>query len=130
MDPRKALSIDEYVAAFPLETQSLLTQMREIIRNAAPEATERISYGMPAFFQDGDLVYFAPGKNYLGFYPTGLGVTTFESELARYEHTKGAVHLPLDEPLPAELISRIVRSRVEQNAQKAAEKAAAKRARK
>jgi uncharacterized protein YdhG (YjbR/CyaY superfamily) len=128
MDARKPASVDEYIDASAPEIRGLLEQMRGIIRQAAPQATERISYGMPAFSQDGDLVYYAPGKEYLGFYPTGLGVATFEPELARYEHTKGAVHLPLDEPLPADLIQRIVRARVEQNAQKAAEKRTAKKA--
>lgn len=88
MDRHKAASatIDEYLASFPAMIQERLRQVRETIRAAAPEATERISYGIPNFYQEGNLVYFAGYKNHLGFYPTADGMEAFAEELAGYKH--------------------------------------------
>ena len=116
-------SIDAYIAAAPPDRRALLEELRAIIRAAAPEAEETISYGMPAFAQNGTLVYFAALKNHIGFYPTASGIAAFQEDLAAYESTKGAVYLPLDRPLPLELIQRIVRFRVAENRRKAADKA-------
>lgn len=110
MDP-----ITEYIAAFPLETQKLLTEIREIIAKAAPDATEKISYAMPTFYLKGNLVHFAGYKNHIGFYPAASGITAFQKELSVYKNSKGAVQFPLDKPLPQDLISRIVKFRVEEN---------------
>src|SRR5579871_4828618 len=112
-------SIDAYIAAAPADRQSLLQELRAAIRAAAPEADETISYNMPAFAQHGMLVYFANLKDGIGFYPTSSGIAAFQEDLAGYAGTKGAVRLPLDRPLPLELIGRIVRFRVEENRQKA-----------
>jgi uncharacterized protein YdhG (YjbR/CyaY superfamily) len=116
-------SIDAYIAAAPPDRRPVLDELRAIIRAAAPEAQETISYNMPAFAQNGTLVYFASMTNHIGFYPTASGIAAFQEELAAYKGTKGAVHFPLDRPLPVELIQRIVRFRIEEDSRKAADKA-------
>ena len=115
-------SIDAYIAAAPPDRRALLEQLRAAIRAAAPEAEETISYNMPAFAQNGTLVYFATMKNHIGFYPTASGIAAFQEELAAYAGTKGAVRFPLNRPLPVDLIQRIVRFRVEENRRQAADK--------
>lgn len=111
-------SIDEYIATFPPEKQSLLGTMRATIKAAAPDAQEIISYNMPAFAQYGNLVYFAALKNHIGFYPTSSGIAAFENELSKYEGSKGAVKFPIDQPLPVDLVTRIVQYRVAENLKK------------
>ncbi|WP_256253279.1 iron chaperone [Paenibacillus sp. UNC496MF] len=98
-----------------------------MIREAAPEAQEKISYGMPAFEQHGILVYYAANKQHIGFYPTANGIAAFKDELAAYKSSKGAVQFPFGEPLPAELIRRIVARRTAENEAKAGAKKAKKR---
>ena len=112
-------NIDAYIADFPADKQKLLRQMRAIIQKAAPKATEKISYGMPCFYQEGNLVYFAAMKNHMGFYPSASGVANFEKELKPYVTSKGAIQLPLDKPLHVKLITMIVKFRVLENAEKA-----------
>ena len=114
--------IDAYIAQFPKETQTLLKQMRETIRAAAPDATEAISYQMPTFKLHGNLVHFAGYKKHIGFYPVPSGIEAFKDELSVYKQGKGSVQFPLDQPLPLALIARIVKFRVEENLAKAAEK--------
>jgi uncharacterized protein YdhG (YjbR/CyaY superfamily) len=122
-------SIDEYIATFPEETQARLTALRATIRAAAPTAEERISYQMPTFVLNSYLVYFAAWKNHIGFYPaSGETVEAFKEELAPYVTAKGSVRLPNDQPLPLELISKIVQHRVGENLKKAAAKAPRKKA--
>jgi uncharacterized protein YdhG (YjbR/CyaY superfamily) len=111
-------SIDEYVMSFLQDTQEKLTALRMLIRSIAPEASEKISYQMPTFYLNGNLVHFAAYARHIGFYPTPSGIAAFEPELAEYKHSKGAVQFPLDEPLPMELIARIVSYRVEENTRK------------
>jgi uncharacterized protein YdhG (YjbR/CyaY superfamily) len=115
--------IESYIASFPEEIRKLLEQIRDAIRKAAPDAKETISYGMPAFEQNGILVYFAAFKNHIGFYPTASGVEAFKNDLSLYEGSKGAVRFPLDKPIPVELISRIVKFRINENITKAKTKA-------
>jgi len=115
-------SIDEYIAAFPTETQKLLGELRAVIKKAAPEAEEKISYQMPTFALKGNLVHFAAYKNHIGFYPTPSGIKAFERELSVYESSKGAVQFPMDKPLPLKLIGKIVQFRVAENLKKAKEK--------
>ena len=122
-------SIDEYIASFPEDVQAALQAMRETIRAAAPDAVERISYQMPTFAQEGNLVHFAAVKDGIGFYPTSSGIAAFQQELSRYEGSKGAVRFPQNQPLPLELITRIVRFRVAENLSRAAARAQAKKAR-
>jgi uncharacterized protein YdhG (YjbR/CyaY superfamily) len=115
-------SIDEYISAFPPDKQALLEALRATIQAAAPDAVERISYQMPTFALHGNLVHFAAMKNHIGFYPTASGIEAFKEELSKYEGTKGAVRFPLDQPLPLELVSKIVRFRAAENRARAAEK--------
>ncbi len=115
-------NIDEYISSFPKNIQSLLQELRNIIRKAAPEAEERISYKMPAFYQKGILVYFAAFKNHIGFFPTASGIAAFENELSEYKTSKGTIQFPLDKPLPPDLVSRIVKFRIGQNMGKSEER--------
>jgi uncharacterized protein YdhG (YjbR/CyaY superfamily) len=112
-------TIDEYIAAFPVEVQKKLQEMRAAIKAAAPKASEKISYQMPTFVLNGNLVHFAAFKNHLGFYPVPTGIEKFKKELSAYKTSKGAVQFPLDKPLPLALIRRIVKFRVAENLQKA-----------
>lgn len=107
--------VDEYIMYFPKETQSPLNEMRKTIKKAAPEADQKISYNMPAFFQNGVLVYYAAYKNHIGFYPLPSGVKKFQKEISKYKSSKGAIQFPIDEPLPVKLITKIVRFRLEEN---------------
>lgn len=117
---KKASTVDEYVSQFPVQVQNMLQEVRKAIKNAAPEATEIISYSMPAFRQNGVLVYFAANKNHIGFYPTGSGIEAFKDELGAYRFSKGAIQFPLDKKMPLLLIKKIVKFRVKQDAEKAA----------
>ncbi|MGE5428865.1 MAG: iron chaperone [Methylococcaceae bacterium] len=110
---------DEYISQFPAEVQAKLQELRYVIKKAAPEAEETISYAMPAFKLKGILVYFAGHKNHIGFYPTASGIANFEKELTGYTTSKGTVQFPLNKPLPLELIKMIVEYRVAENLQKA-----------
>lgn len=113
-------SIDEYMKDFPPEIQKKLEELRALIKSIAPEAKEKISYQMPAFTLNGNLVYFAAFKKHIGFYPAPSGTEAFKEELKAYKSSKGAVQFPLDKPLPLELIGRIVKYRVEENLKKPA----------
>lgn len=108
-------SIDEYIASFPPAIQARLAAMRETIRAAAPDAGEKISYQMPTFFLKGNLVHFAAFKQHIGFYPTPRGIAQFKEELSIYKGAKGSVQFPFDQPLPLDLVARIVRFRVAEN---------------
>jgi uncharacterized protein YdhG (YjbR/CyaY superfamily) len=104
-----ANSIDDYIARFPEETQTLLSQVRALIRVAAPDAVETISYAIPTFDLGGrHLVHFAGYARHIGFYPTGRGIEAFKDELRPYKSGKGSVQFPVDQPLPTDLIRRIV----------------------
>ena len=120
-------SIDEYNATFPAETQKILQALRATIKAAAPDADEKISYQMPTFALKGNLVHFAAHKNHIGFYPTPSGIEAFKQELSLYEGAKGSIRFPIEEPLPLELISEIVKFRVAENLNKAERKAKKKR---
>ncbi len=115
-------TIDEYIASFSHETQAILEQLRQTIRKAAPDATEKISYQMPTFYLNGNLVHFAAYKNHIGFYPAPSGIVAFESELTKYKTSKGAIQFPLDKPLPLALVKKIVAFRVHENIAKAQSK--------
>lgn len=129
MDSEKAgfTTIDEYIATFPQAIQKLLQEVRATIKAAAPDATEKISYQMPTFFLEGNLVHFAAFKNHIGFYPAPRGIEAFKDELAVYKGAKGSVQFPLDQPMPLDLISRIVQYRAAENLQKAAQKSRKKK---
>jgi uncharacterized protein YdhG (YjbR/CyaY superfamily) len=114
--------IDEYIAGFPADIQELLQNIRRTIHEAAPEAEEAIKYQMPTFVQNGNLVHFAAFKNHIGLYPAPHAIEEFKDELSAYEGAKGSVRFPLDQPIPYELIGRIVRFRVADSLAKAAAK--------
>jgi len=118
MESVKATNIDEYIAQFPTEIKSRLKQMRTTIQKAAPKAEEAISYAMPTFKLNGNLVHFAAFKNHIGFYPAPLGIESFKKELAKYKSAKGSAQFPHDEPLPLALVTKIVKFRVKQNLEK------------
>lgn len=115
----KFQTVDDYIKQSPVEVQDTLQKLRVIIKDAAPEAEETISYQMPAFSLNGILVYFGVWKNHIGFYPTSSGMNAFKEELSHYKRTKGSIHFPLSKPLPNELISKIVKFRVVENKKKA-----------
>ncbi len=115
----KYATVDEYIKTFPPDVQRVLGQIRKTIQAAAPEAEEVISYQMPAYRQNGILVYFAAFKDHIGFFPTAIGIESFKAELAGYKTSKGTVQFPLDKPMPLDLIKRIVTLRVKQNRDKA-----------
>jgi uncharacterized protein YdhG (YjbR/CyaY superfamily) len=119
----KSANIDEFILNFPQSTQKLMQQIRMIIQDAAPEAAEKISYGIPTFYLNGNLVHFSAYKNHLGFYPGASAIKVFAEELSKYETSKGTVQFPLDKKLPHMLITKIVKFRVKENMQKAKSKA-------
>jgi uncharacterized protein YdhG (YjbR/CyaY superfamily) len=112
---RQFQTIDEYIGTFPEDVQRILNELRQTIKEAAPQAQETINYQMPTFTLNGNLVHFAAFKNHIGFYPTPTGIEAFKQELSRYKGAKGSVQFPIDEPLPLPLIRRIVEYRVKEN---------------
>ena len=112
-------TIDEYIATFPKDTQEILMEIRDTIKAAAPNAEEKISYQMPTFFLNGNLIHFAAFKNHIGIYPTPSGTEAFKEEIFRYQGAKGSIRLPIDEPMPLKLITKIVKFRVAENIKKA-----------
>lgn len=115
-------SIDEYISTCPPGLQGTLQALRQVIRESAPDAKEKISYQMPTFELHGNLVHFAAFKKHIGFYPAPDGIEEFQEELKEYRTSKGAIQFPLDQPLPYELIGRIVRFRAARNKEKAQSK--------
>lgn len=115
---KKFQTIDEYITEFPEDIQEILEKMRKVIHDAAPEAEEAISYGMPTFKLHGNLVHFAAYKNHIGFYPTPSGIEAFKEEISEYKSSKGAVQFPLNEPIPYDLVKKMVIFRVKENLQK------------
>lgn len=122
MDRRPPQDMDEYISGFPQEVQVKLEKLRAAIRAAAPEASEKISYQMPTFALEGNLVHFAAYKKHIGFYPAPSGIDKFKAALSAYKGAKGSVQFPLDKPIPYELVQAIVAYRVQENLEKAAAK--------
>jgi uncharacterized protein YdhG (YjbR/CyaY superfamily) len=114
-----ANSIDQYIAEFPPETQRVLAEMRALIKASAPDATEKISYAIPTFHLNGNLAHFAAFEKHIGFYPGPSGILAFQEDLKPYKSAKGSVQFPLGQPLPTDLIRRIVEFRVAENTGKA-----------
>ena len=114
--PKKQFkSIDEYIGTFPKIVQDILEKLRQNISKSAPKAEESISYQIPTFKLNGNLVHFAAYKNHLGFYPTPSGIEAFKEELSPYEVSKGTVKFPLNKPIPFDLVRKIVEYRVKEN---------------
>ncbi|MGH9572314.1 MAG: iron chaperone [Candidatus Acidiferrales bacterium] len=113
---KKFASVDEYIAALHGLTKERLRELRKIIREAAPDAEEVISYSMPALKSNGALlVWYAVFKEHIGFYPKASGIAAFKSELVGYKTSKGAIQFPLEKAIPARLVKKIVRFRVKEN---------------
>jgi len=115
-------TVDQYIQSYPDSVQKILTQIRIVISETAPEAEECISYQIPTFKLNGNLVHFSANAGHIGFYPTPSGITHFENELAQYKYGKGTLRFPLNDPIPYELIKKIVLFRVNENKSKAEKK--------
>lgn len=115
---QKFTSVDEYIADQPQAVQPKLEELRRIVKTQAPQATEKISYGMPYYGLNGRLLYFAAQKEHIGLYAMPSAITSFKKELDSYETSTGTIRFPLDKPLPLPLIRKIVRFRVKENLQK------------
>ncbi|MEX2006796.1 MAG: DUF1801 domain-containing protein [Candidatus Saccharimonadales bacterium] len=116
---KKVENVDDYIAAYPPATAKLLNEIRQIIRSAAPEGTEKISYGIPAYSLNRRLIYFGAFKNHISLFPaSSTAIEAFKKDLAGYQTSRGTVRLPLDQPLPTKLIRRIVEFRVKELAEK------------
>ena len=122
-----AKTIDKYIKDSPKNVQTILKKIRTTIRKTAPKAEETISYGIPTFKLNGNLVHFAGYKSHIGFYPTPSGIEKFKKELSAYKGAKGSVQFPLDQPIPYELIARITRFMAKENLEKAKIKVKKKR---
>ncbi|MBN2798245.1 MAG: DUF1801 domain-containing protein [Deltaproteobacteria bacterium] len=118
-DRAGAEAVDAYIHATPPEIQRVLLELRALIRAQAPAASERISYAIPTFYLNGNLVHYAAFAHHIGFYPGADGISAFKEELSAYKGGKGSVQFPLHEALPLDLIRRIVAYRVQQNEAKA-----------
>jgi uncharacterized protein YdhG (YjbR/CyaY superfamily) len=111
-------TIDEYIAGFPENVRDILEELRQVIRQAAPQAEEAMRYGIPTFRLNGNLVHFAAFKKHIGFYPTPSAIETFKEELSPYKQAKGSVQFQIDKPMPYDLIRKIVKYRVEESLEK------------
>lgn len=115
MNKKTITTIDEYIAQFSPEIQEILQSLRKVIQEAAPDAGEKISYQMPTFTLNGNLVHFAAFKSHIGFYPAPSGVEAFQEKLMGYKTSKGAIQFPIGKPLPLDLIREIVKFRVSES---------------
>lgn len=127
MEPN-AKNVDEYIARHSKEIKERLKNIRAVIRKAAPDAKETISYGMPAYKLNGMLLFFAAHLNHIGFYPLTTGIKAFKKELAGFKMSKGSVQFPFERPLPLGLIARVVKFRVKENLEKTDKKKSSKTA--
>ena len=115
MNSEKFRTVNEYLATITPEKRSMLEELRQVIIKAAPKAEEVINYNMPAYKMNRVLVYFAAGKNHIGFYPTPNPIKVFSKELSKYKTSKGASQFPLDKPIPKKLVSDIVKFRIKED---------------
>jgi uncharacterized protein YdhG (YjbR/CyaY superfamily) len=115
---KKSGTIDQYISEYPGDVQNKLQQIRKLISKNAPGAEECISYGIPTFRLNGNLIHFAAYKNHIGLYPGASGIEAFSDQLGGYETSKGTVQFPLDKPIPVKLIKDIIKFRVMQNLEK------------
>jgi uncharacterized protein YdhG (YjbR/CyaY superfamily) len=111
----KPTTVEEYVAGFPEDIQAIVAKIREVIRETAPEAVEKISYNMPAYYLDGGLLSFSVWKHHIGFYPWQPEMEAAVPGLSAYKGSKGSVHFPLDKPIPYDLIREMVKFRMKEN---------------
>lgn len=113
-------TIDEYIDSFPKDVQKKLKEIRRLVKKQSPLAQEKISYQMPTFVLNGNLLHFAAYSKHIGFYPTPSGIKAFSKELSKYKNSKGAVQFPITEELPIKLIKKIIKYRVKENSKKTA----------
>jgi uncharacterized protein YdhG (YjbR/CyaY superfamily) len=118
MDGKTPSNIDEYIERHPEDVRRILRQIRETIRKSAPDAVEKISYQIPAFWQGENLVHFAAFSDHVSFFPTSSGVDHFRGELKQYKTSRGTIQFPLDEPVPYGLIGKITKFRVRESAER------------
>ncbi|MDR1600941.1 MAG: DUF1801 domain-containing protein [Tannerella sp.] len=118
MMTEKIKTIDEYITGFEPAIQKTLNELRNFIKSEAPEATEKISYGMPTFYLNGNLVHFAAFKDHYGFFPAPSGINAFEKELIPYRSGKGTLRFPFNKPIPWGILKKVIRYRVEENLKK------------
>jgi uncharacterized protein YdhG (YjbR/CyaY superfamily) len=121
-DRNNSTLVEQYIRQFPPEIGERLNKIREIIRKAAPEATEVIAYQMPTYRLNGNLIHYAAFKHHIGLYPTPGGIEAFKKELAEFKWAKGSIQFPHDKPVPYDLILRIVDYRVSENSKKGTQK--------
>ena len=107
-------AVDDYIAGFEGEAALRLNKLRDLIRKLAPSAIEKMSYGVPAFYLNDNLMVYAAFKNHVGIYPTPSAIEAFADKLHQYETSKGTVKFPLDKPMPYDLIEEITRFRVQE----------------
>ena len=119
MEAKNIKTVDEYIKAQPKDVQAKLEKMRQTVRKAAPGATETIAYRMPAYKLNGKYIaFFAAFKEHIGLYPLPSGISAFKTELSKYKQGKGSVQLPLDKPIPYDLVEKIVKHKVKETAKK------------
>jgi len=111
----KYTTIDEYIASFPKHIQKKLNEVKNTIKQEAPKAIEKISYQMPTFYLNWNLIHFAAFTNHIWLYPTPSGISAFKKELSNYKSGKGSIQLPIDKPIPTDLIKKIVKFRIKEN---------------
>jgi uncharacterized protein YdhG (YjbR/CyaY superfamily) len=126
---KSVTTMDQYIKDFPPEVRRRLESIRKLVRKLAPEAREKISYRIPTFYLNGNLLHFAAFRNHIGFFPTSSGVRSFEKELSKYEHGKGSIRFPMDEDLPLKLMEKIARHRIRENSMKGEGKNGSRKAR-
>jgi len=119
---KKTVGIEEYIGKHPPNVQKILQELRSIVHEIAPEVQEAISYGIPTFKLNGDLVHFAAFEKHIGFYPTPSGIIAFRERLSPYSTTKGAVQFPLNGPIPYDLVRDMVRFRLKEDLEKGKKK--------
>ena|SRR5947207_3431993 len=122
MDTSRPETVDDYINSRPKNVQKLLTELRQIIKSAAPLAQEKISYGMPYYSLNGRLAYFAAHHEHIGFYPMASTIKRFKNDLSEYKTSKGTVQFPLSKPLPTALISKMVEFKAKENLAKSSSK--------
>ena len=112
---KQANNVDEYISEYPVNVQEILQKLRQTVKESAPDAEELISYRIPAYRLNGNLVYFGAFKDHIGFYPTSSGISAFKKELSKYKVSRGTVQFPIDQPIPYDLVRKITRHRVREN---------------
>ncbi|MHB0924103.1 MAG: iron chaperone [Bellilinea sp.] len=111
-------TVDEYIARFPKDVQEILSKIRAVVKESAPDAVEKIGYQMPGYYLNGGLLWFGAYKNHIGLYPSPAGIEAFKDELSVYKQSKGAIQFPLEKPIPYDLIRKIAKQRVADNLKK------------